>query len=120
MENETTKNTKDQENKTSSLSPDDPGVKAEFDRIAAAPYDVANYNCLHKSQDFQNYLLQHGATNTYVVRIKHSSGSYMHMFVVWNGRAYDPTNKPPYYGVDYNKYIAALNEQGFTTVISQR
>jgi len=44
----------------------------------------------------------------------------MHMFVVWNGRAYDPTNKPPYYGVDYNKYIAALNEQGFTTVISQR
>lgn len=113
-------NTNNNQSNRTALSPDDPGVKAEFDRIAATPYDAANYNCLNKSRDFQNYLLQHGANNTYVVRIKHNSGSYMHMFVVWNGRAYDPTNKPPYYGVDYNKYIAALNEQGFTTVISQR
>ncbi|MDD1775171.1 MAG: hypothetical protein LUQ24_06555 [Methanobacterium sp.] len=101
-------------NQNPPLSPNDTAVKAEFNRIASIPYDEVNYNCLNKSSDFHNYLLQHGVTNAYLVRIMHESGDYMHAFVVWDGLAYDPTNEPPYYGVDYNKYIEALEEQGFT------
>lgn len=115
---QTTENQTDPaENQTPTLSPADPGAKAKFDKIAATPYDEQTYNCLNKALDFHIYLLQHGATNVYLVRIKHENGTYIHAFIVWNGRAYDPTIKPPRYGADYNQYINTLREEGFTTVV---
>lgn len=106
-------------NQTPTLSPDDPGAKAEFNRIAATQYDVQNYNCLNKTIDFHNYILQHGAQDTHLVWVKHQSGDYMHIFLVWNDLVYDPTIKPPCYGVNYDKYINAIKKQGFTTVIKR-
>lgn len=103
-------------NLTTQLSPDDPQVKAEFDRIAAVPYDEENYNCLNKSIDFRNYLVERGATHTHIILIEHESKKYMHSFVLWDGLAYDPTKTPPTYGEDYNKYVEELEKLGFINV----
>lgn len=97
------------------LKPDDDGVKVEFDRIAAIPYDEKNYNCLNKSMDFQKYLLEHGATDCYIKRIKHQSDEYMHAFVLWNLHAFDPTSEPPFYDADYGNYLLVLEGMGFDT-----
>jgi hypothetical protein len=117
IENETLNNTEDPvENQTPPLSPEDPATKTEFNRIAATPYDVTSYNCLNKTMDFHNYILQHGAQDTQLVYTKHQSGDYMHIFLIWNGLVYDPTIKPPCYGVDYDRYINAIRKEGFTTI----
>lgn len=117
MENETQNETEDPvENQTPPLSPEDPATKTEFNRIAATQYDVTSYNCLNKTMDFHNYILQHGAQDTQLVWAKHQSGDYMHIFLIWNGLVYDPTIKPPCYGVDYDRYINAIRKEGFTTI----
>ena len=97
------------------LTPNDPGVKAEFQRIANTPYDEVNYNCLNKSREFHTYILLHDSkVNAYLRTIYHSTGNYAHAFVQWNGQAYDPTN-PEWYGVDYQKYLTKMAEEGFNT-----
>ncbi len=101
---------------TTQLSPDDPQVKAEFDRIAAVPYDEKNHNCLNKSIDLRNYLVERGAPHTHILFIEHESGEYMHAFVLWDGLVYDPTKTPPTYGEDYNRYVEELEKLGFINV----
>lgn len=95
----------------SNLQPSDPMVKARFDEIANKPYDVLNYNCLNKSEDFGDYLLSRNATDVNIVII--AGDQYSHVCILWEGLIYDPTNTPPLYGVDPNKYYIALQEFGF-------
>ena len=98
------------------LTPDDPGVKEEFQRIANTPYNEQTYNCLNKSRDFHTYILLHDSkANAYLRTIYHSTGNYAHAFVQWNGQAYDPTN-PEWYGVDYQKYLTKMAEEGFNSL----
>ena len=98
-------------NQVSNLQPSDPMVKAKFDEIANKPYDVVNYNCLNKSEDFADYLLSRNATDVNIVIIAGDQSS--HVCVLWDGLIYDPTNTPPLYGVDPNKYYTALQKFGF-------
>lgn len=94
-------------------------IKVFFDQIASVPYDEKNYNCVHKSVEFGNFLLDQGATGVAIVQIPHESQNYSHAFIKWNGMAFDATNTPPYFGVDYNVYLEALSRIGFYgTIIS--
>lgn len=96
------------------LSPEDPEIRAEFNRIADKPYNVESYNCEDKTLDFSNYVLQKDPhTQIYIKRIKHRTDNYMHAYLLWNGYAYDPTMKPPQYGVEYQKYLKILEKAGF-------
>lgn len=92
---------------------DDHEIKAKFDEIAARPFDVENYNCVHKSVDFGNYLLDRGCQGVAIVQIPHTSQNYSHALIQWKDKYFDPTNNPPYYAVDKDQYIQALKAIGF-------
>lgn len=100
----------------SHVSPSDPKIKAKFDEIANIPYDEVNYNCLNKSEDFADFLLLKNTSDVNIVILEGSQ--YSHVCVLWDGLIYDPTNTPPLYGVDQNKYYKALNNLGYTTILT--
>lgn len=89
-------------------------VQNEFDIIANTPYNEQSNNCNNKSEDFANYLVNNNASNVSLVEIEYKDGTYSHEFVEWNGLYYDPTNNPPYFGVNENEYLQALKKVGFT------
>ncbi len=89
-------------------------MKNEFYIIANTPYNEQTNNCNNKSEDFANYLVNNNASNVSLVEIEYKDGSYSHEFVEWNGLYYDPTNNPPYFGVNENEYLQALKKVGFT------
>ena len=89
-------------------------VKKQFDIIANTPYNEQSNNCNNKSEDFANYLVNNNASNVSLVEIGYKDGTYSHKFVEWNGLYYDPTNNPPYFGVNENEYLQALKKVGFT------
>jgi len=94
----------------------DPKIKARFDEIANTPYDVVNYNCLNKSEDFADFLLMNNATDVNIVILE--GDQYSHVCILWNGLIYDPTNTPPLYGVDPKKYYKALDNLGFHSIVT--
>ncbi len=84
----------------------DKKIRREFDRIAATPYDVERNNCTHKSLEFATILIHEYNCKDIIFNIlPHQDGQYNHAFITWNGRAYDPTSKPPFYREDYEEYF---------------
>ena len=83
-----------------------------FDKIANTPYDVENYNCMHKSLDFQHHMIEKGHV-CFIKRILHSSGNYMHAFVLCNEAVFDPTSKPSFWNYDLKEYLRIMEKSGF-------
>jgi len=94
----------------------DKEIRKEFDRIAATPYDVERNNCTHKSLEFATILIHEYNCKDIIFNIlPHQDGQYNHAFITWNGRAYDPTSKPPYYQTDLGGYLGVMEQNGFQT-----
>jgi hypothetical protein len=123
--------------KTPPLKRDNSGFdpEKEFQRIANIPYQEDmdsiipkhpnklfedNYgDCDDKAVAFLEYLYQNGEKDIRIVIIEHPDG-YSHAFALWNNQVYDPTSKPPQYGVDVNPYYELLKNKGFCTQITRQ
>ncbi len=125
---------------TSSFAfPENPETYAYFMKIADMPH---TYNPDRQSTDhfwqyggdcddralaFQEYLKSKGATEVHIIyvhRIENGTimqdptGSYGHAFILWNGKAYNPSldKTRRFYRVDFNEYLQSLKEiYGFNT-----
>lgn len=96
------------------------GLRAEFDRIAALPYD--QYKCREKSDMLSDYIHKHDPqAGVYTVSVPHKSGTYSHVYVVYQGVAFDPTSDPALYRQSMDKYNENLANWGFSNkdVVSQ-
>lgn len=90
------------------------GLRAEFDRIAALPYD--QYQCRQKSDMLCDYIHQHDPqASVYTVNVPHKSGAYSHVYVVYQGVVFDPTSNPALYRQSIDKYNENLQIWGFTS-----
>lgn len=78
-------------------------------------------DCTDRANVFKDYLVSHGAKDVIICNIfRFENGSevktptkvYGHAFIVWNGKAYNPSIKESrrFYGVDFNEYIQSLKK----------
>jgi hypothetical protein len=99
------------------LAPDLNSVATRFRQIRNIPYNVRSMNCKTKSELFAEYLEENGAQNICIVTVVHSSGTYSHEFVEWNGHFYDMCNNEVIsYTYSKEEYLLKLQKIGFTGV----
>lgn len=91
-------------------------IKKEFQKIHNMPYNYSSFHtksseefwtdgwgdCDDKSVAFASYLHKIGISNIKYVRI-FRYGVVSHVFVLWDGRAYDPAEGE--YGINYAQYL---------------
>jgi len=116
------------------INPDNQDVKNYFQKVADVPYK-ADYistkpknpaqfwkdnfgDCDDKSIAFADYLYNIGAEDVKVVVINHESNKYAHACIMWKGKIFDATAKPPIYDMDPDRYFNFLEKQGFTLRIT--
>lgn len=91
-------------------------VIRRFNEIKTIKYDEVNMNCKNKSELFAGYLKSIGATDIYIVTVKHGSGTYSHEFVEWNGHYYDTCSSDASYEIPMEEYSKKLYKLGFTGI----
>jgi len=87
-----------------------PEIHSYFYKIASTKYNIKTNNCKIKSEEFASYLVQHGATNVYLVDIQDNRSLQFHECVQWQGKIYDPTL--PAYAMDQNEYYGIIKNYG--------
>jgi hypothetical protein len=105
-------------NKNIKTTLDNRMVHSKFNEIQNIPYNEHSMNCEVKSKLFAEYLYSHGEKQVNLVVVEHSSGTYSHEFVEWNGHYYDTcNNNEQSYTVSEQDYLQQLRQLGFTGLI---
>jgi len=104
------------ESQSPTLEINESQVINRFNEIKTMKYNEATMNCKNKSELFADYLKSIGATDIYIVTVEHSSGTYSHEFVEWNGRYYDTCSSDTSYKIPKEEYTKKLYKIGFTGI----
>lgn len=124
---------------TATAFPQNPTTHEYFNQIAEMPYiitkgpQIENYwqqggDCDDRTRVFYNYLKSKGANNVQICwmarldsegkMIPSYDGGYGHEFIVWNGRAFNPSvnESRRFYNADLDEYLAFMKDLvGFNT-----
>lgn len=124
---------------TTTAFPENPGTYNYFTQISEMPYKYTKGphpetfwteggDCDDRARTFYNYLKSKGAVNVQICwmarldsegrMIPSYDGGYGHEFIVWNGRAFNPSvnESRRFYNADLDEYLAFMNGLvGFNT-----
>jgi hypothetical protein len=114
--------------------PENPNVYSYFNKIAEMPHiyheDIKSTDyfwehggdCDDRALAFKEYLESKGAADVHIYRVhqlengtfvKSINNDYGHAFIVWNGKAYNPSldKSRRFYDYDLNTYLNSLKEK---------